>query len=179
MKKIILLINSLIAIAFTQTICAQQWLTAENNLVGGELLGSLNSQPLNIVTNNTSRIYVTPTGRIGIGTQAPISLLTVKGAAASTPAASWVPGSAGIASFNEGVNVEQILATAANSGARPVFFGMKARGTLAAPAVVNNNDYLFSFLASGYDGTAFQNSAAVDFFADAAPSANNLPARIS
>ncbi|MCW3110029.1 MAG: hypothetical protein JWQ09_4535 [Segetibacter sp.] len=55
-----------------QQASAQQWLTAGNNLVGGEFLGSLNSQPLNIVTNGTSRIYVTPTaGNVGIGTTAP------------------------------------------------------------------------------------------------------------
>src|SRR4051812_26332519 len=55
---------------------AQQWLTSGNNLVGGETLGSLNSQPVNIVTNNISRIYVTPTGNVGIGTAAPIKGFT-------------------------------------------------------------------------------------------------------
>ncbi len=36
-----------------------------------------------------------------------------------------------------------------------------------------------SFLSSGYDGTAFQNPAAIDFFVDGVPCAGNVPARIS
>src|SRR3954465_5569092 len=83
-----ILLTSVLVLSFEKA-SAQQWLTAGNNLVGGEMLGSLNSQPLNIVTNNTSRIYVTPPGRGGIGTQTPAKFLTVKGAG-SAPAASWV-----------------------------------------------------------------------------------------
>ena len=36
-----------------------------------------------------------------------------------------------------------------------------------------------SMLASGYDGTAFQNPATIDFFVDGTPTAGNVPARIS
>ncbi|MCW3111536.1 MAG: hypothetical protein JWQ09_6042, partial [Segetibacter sp.] len=60
-----ILFISVLVFSFEKT-SAQQWLTAGNNLVGGEKLGSLNAQPVNIVTNNASRIYVTPTGNVGI-----------------------------------------------------------------------------------------------------------------
>ncbi|GBD07662.1 hypothetical protein HRbin21_01493 [bacterium HR21] len=47
------------------------WLLTGNTLSGGEVLGSLNAQPLVVVTNGTERLRVTATGGVGIGTNAP------------------------------------------------------------------------------------------------------------
>src|SRR5438067_5161014 len=80
LKVFTLCILSISVLVFPyQKASAQQWLTAGNNLVGTEKLGSLNSQPLNIVTANTSRIYVTPVGKVGLGTTAPLSRLEAFG----------------------------------------------------------------------------------------------------
>ncbi len=134
---------------------------------------------------NGTHIYNTNTGKVGIGTGAtavPPGTLTVKGSG-GVPASSWV--SAGAPLFvgygETGIgNADYILNMgAAAANARPVFIGRRSRGTLAAPTVVSNNDFLMSFLASGYDGTAFQNPAGIDFYVDGVPSAGSVPARIS
>ena len=101
----------------------------------------------------------------------------------NTPATKWVTtGVPLITGYGEQAsgNADQILAMASTlQGARPVILGRRSRGTLAAPAVVAANDYVVSFLASGYDGSGFQNTAAIDFYVDGTPSVNNVPIRLS
>lgn len=101
----------------------------------------------------------------------------------SFPAVPWVnAGSSVLAGFGENAagNADLILAIASNiTNARGSFLGRKARGTLAIPTAVQANDFLASLLASGYDGSAFQNPASIDIFADGTPSAGNVPGRIS
>ncbi len=101
----------------------------------------------------------------------------------SVPTASWInAGTPPFVSYAENAvgNGDHIVTMASNlSGARPVIIGRRSRGTLAVPTAVGNNDYLYSNLVSGFDGTAFQNPAAVDYFVDGTPSAGNVPARIS
>ncbi len=134
---------------------------------------------------NGTHIYNTNTGKVGIGTGAtlvPPGALTVKGSG-GVPASSWVSAGAPLfVGYGETTigNADYILNMgAAAANARPVFIGRRSRGTLAAPTVVSNNDFLMSFLASGYDGTAFQNPAGIDFYVDGVPSAGSVPARIS
>jgi hypothetical protein len=134
---------------------------------------------------NGTHIYNTNTGKVGIGTGAtavPAGTLTVKGSG-GVPASSWVSAGAPLfVGYGETTigNADYILNMgAAAANARPVFVGRRSRGTLAAPTVVSNNDFLMSFLASGYDGTAFQNPAGIDFYVDGVPTAGSVPARIS
>ena len=101
----------------------------------------------------------------------------------STPVSSWVSaGTPLFAGYGEAAvgNADYILSMASTSNnARPVFVGRRSRGTLAAPTVLANNDFIMSFLSSGYDGAAFQNPATIDFFVDGTPTAGNVPTRIS
>jgi hypothetical protein len=53
------------------------WLLTGNTLSGGEVLGSLNPQPLVLVTNNTEQMRITAAGDVGIGTNAPAARLDV------------------------------------------------------------------------------------------------------
>jgi hypothetical protein len=53
------------------------WLLTGNTLSGGEVLGSLNLQPLVLVTNNTERVRITAAGDVGIGTSMPGARLDV------------------------------------------------------------------------------------------------------
>ena len=126
---------------------------------------SANAQWLTSGTN----IYNSNTGKVGIGTgttTVPSGLLTVKGAG-SVPAASWVAAGAPLfTGFGETAvgNADYILAMASTSNnGRPVFVGRRSRGTLALPTPLVSNDFIMSMLASGYDGTAFQNPATIDF----------------
>jgi len=56
------------------------WKLAGNNLTGTEKLGSLNNTDLQIVTNNTTRLFVRRSGYVGIGTSLPLQKLHVVGA---------------------------------------------------------------------------------------------------
>jgi hypothetical protein len=53
------------------------WLLTGNTLSGGEVLGSLNPQPLVLVTSNVERMRITATGDVGIGTSTPAARLDV------------------------------------------------------------------------------------------------------
>ena len=177
----------MVAIAAIATIfifqsATAQWGTAGNAATTSNFLGTTNNVSLRIRTNNVQRMIVDSLGRVGIGIALPKQILTVKGSG-SVPSAVWVNAGAPLfAGYGETTvgNSDYILSMASStSNARPVFIGRRGRGTLAAPTVVANNDYLMSFLSSGYDGSAFQNPAAIDFYVDGAPSAGNVPARIS
>ena len=162
---------------------AQTWNQTGDAVASGTTkLGTTNAFPLNLTTNNVSRLVIDATGKVGLSTAPGLSLLTMKGAG-STPAASWISSGAPLfAGFGETTpgNADfnlMMASTAAN--ARGVMGMKRARGTLAAPAAVALNDQLGSLLVSGFDGTNFQGAAAVDFFADGTPSAGSVPARIS
>jgi hypothetical protein len=133
---------------------------------------------------NGTHIYNTNSGKVGIGTgtTTPAGALTVKGSG-GVPASSWVNSGAPLfAGFGEQTvgNADYILSLASTlANARPVFIGRRSKGTLAAPAAVANNDFLMSFLASGYDGSSFQNPAGIDFYVDGVPLLGSVPARIS
>lgn len=163
---------------------AQDWHLAGNSDASATTskMGTTNNIPLRLFTNNSERLRINTNGKVGIGTTSPIGKLTVFNNG-STPAGSWVSaGSPLFVGYGESTvgNGDYILSLASNTyNARGVFIGRRARGTLAAPSVVANNDFLTSFLASGYDGSAFQNPATIDFFVDGTPSAGNVPARIS
>jgi hypothetical protein len=45
-----------------------QWSTSGNSATGTEVLGTTNSEPLTIITNNTTQMLIKPDGTIGIGT---------------------------------------------------------------------------------------------------------------
>ncbi len=184
MKRILFFVQiavCCVASLVAQKTSAQSWLTAGNTLVGGETLGSLNNQPVNIVTNSTSRLFISGAGKVAVGTTTPVGFLTVKGNG-SSPSSVWGAGflySQALVKTTQGA-ADFLLSLASDlSGARPIFLGRRARGTLAAPTVPLLNDYLSSFIGSGYDGTAFQLPASVDFFVDGATSAGNVPARIA
>ncbi len=160
-----------------------QWnLTGNSNATATSYVGTTNGIPLRLGTKALARVTIDSTGRVGVGTSTPVNILTVKGAG-STPAASWVSAGAPLfVGFGETTvgNADFILGMgAAAANARPVFIGRRSRGTLAVPGAVVSNDNLMSFLASAYDGTGFQNPASIDFYADGAPTAGNVPGRIS
>lgn len=175
------LLSALITVLFFVQASAQTWDQTGNALTSASKFGSTNAQSVNFITNNLQRMKLDSIGRLGLGT-APVNLFTLKGPG-STPASSWVTsGTPLVMAFGETTpgNADFVLNMAsANSAARGVMVFKRARGTLAAPAALVNNDYLGSLLAGGYDGSNFQGPAAVDFFVDGTPSAGNLPARIS
>jgi len=83
-KLIILLLTMLQQISIAQT---GSWKLAGNSLTGTEKLGSKNNFPINFITNNSTRMTLTTSGNVGIGTNAPEGNLHVfRGSAGSVSA---------------------------------------------------------------------------------------------
>src|SRR6266542_5995417 len=78
---IILLLMVLQQISFAQT---GSWKLAGNSLAGTEKLGSKNNFPLNFITNNITRMSLTTSGQLGIGTTAPEGNLNIFRGSAGT-----------------------------------------------------------------------------------------------
>lgn len=55
--------------------------------------------------------------------------------------------------------------------------GRKARGTRAAPAVLQTNDYQGAFVSSGYDGSAYQQTGYIAWITASSPSAGSVPSK--
>jgi hypothetical protein len=181
------LLSVLFCLLITSLVKAQNsspyWsLTGNSNASTSSKLGTTNLVPLRLFTNNLERLRIDPTGKVGIGTITLPGKLTLFNNG-STPASNWVNlGSPIFVGFSEaaGGNGDFILAMASNTRTtRPNFIARRARGTLVAPLAVANNDFISSLQASGYDGSAFQNPANIDFFVDGTPSSGNVPVRIS
>ena len=60
----------------------------------------------------------------------------------------------------------------------PMYLGLKSRGKLGAPSVVQNGDFLLSLEAYGYDGATQQRGGILRFEVDGAPGAGDLPTRM-
>src|SRR5437868_6485342 len=71
MSKYLLMQFLLIIVGSLQSLNAQNWLIDGNNATSSSLLGTLNSQPLVIITKNGERIRIDTFGRVGIGTSLP------------------------------------------------------------------------------------------------------------
>lgn len=162
---------------------SQSWNIGGNgNATNASKLGTTNGTPLKFFTNNQERMRIDASGKVGIGTTTPLNPLTVQ-LNGSSPASLWLSGGGSLPAFigfGENQATGFNLATAADApGYRPVLNTRRSRGTLSGPTVVAYNDYLASFVSSGYDGTSFQNPATIDFYVDSIPTAGNVPARIS
>ena len=187
MRKQFLYAAAAAAFFSLQQAAAQSWvLTGNANATAASILGTTNSTPLRLHTNDQERVTIDPNGKVGIGLSSPIGRLTLlnnTGATPIIPAGSWVttasPMLASYADAGSGNGDFYLLQASNATTTRSNIINRRARGTLAAPLVVQNNDYIGSFQASGYDGSAFQNAANIDFFVDGAPSAGNVPLRIA
>jgi Chaperone of endosialidase len=101
------------------------------------------SASINFMTGSVSRLLVSNSGNIGIGTVTPAANLEVSNSSGTTPVGS-VLGS----SFT------------GSSSAGTLFIGRKARGTSAAPTAVLSGDILAGFAAQGYGATGFSGTRA-------------------
>lgn len=78
---------------------------------------------------------------------------------------------------NYAIGLAGVVASA-SQGQRPVFKGVRSRGTLANPTAPNNGDFVLSFLGAIYDGATTQATAMVNFKVDGTVSTNVAPQSI-
>lgn len=90
------------------------WTLSGNTLSGSEVLGSANSFPIKFVTNNTEKMRITETGKVGIGTSTPDAKLTI-----GTPGATW---------NNFGITSDSRIGVVNGSGSRGAMI-MESAGT--------------------------------------------------
>jgi hypothetical protein len=80
---------------------------------------------------------------------------------------------------NQNTTSHQLISFGDNQFFRPVFSGIKARGTLASPLAVQSGDFITTFLSLAFDGTSIQASAGLFFDAESNASAGNAPQQIN
>src|SRR5437868_14067022 len=79
MRKLFFFTTLIFTLSSFQNLFAQNWLTAGNTAPAGSKLGTLNAQPLVVITKNGERLRIDTFGRVGIGTTTPAvsALLTL------------------------------------------------------------------------------------------------------
>lgn len=120
-------------------------------------------------------------GNVGLGTANPQARIEALGEGASDPASVWFSDATfGISFLDDQQQTSQLNAYAGSGQTqRPLFFCRRARGTLASPSAVLDDDWQCSIIASGYDGTSFQQGASINFETDGAVSTGNVPTRLT
>lgn len=103
-------------------------------------------------TNKYAIVVPNGGGSVGIGTTTPIGTLNVVG---SSP------------------NYIDRISNVSNEGA--VFIHRRARGTVAAPAAVQNGDELAKFLVAGYDGSSYLWMGGISAIVNGAVAAGSIP----
>jgi hypothetical protein len=95
----------------------------------------------------------------------------------NAPVIALLGSGAGFAFSGQGAqwSAHQIVASSGSASDSPVWWGKRARGTLATPTTVASGDTVFSFIAGGFDGVSVNNSAELRFAIDGTVSTNAVP----
>jgi hypothetical protein len=72
-----------------------------------------------------------------------------------------------------------LIASNNDNRERPVFKGVRSRGTILNPTAVANGDDVLTFLAAPFDGTTTHGTAGIFFQVDGVVSTSTIPTRIS
>jgi len=122
-------------------------------------------------------IVVKPDGKVGLNTLAPAAPFEIHVDGSST-AASLISSDDFILSKESGPTAFAGIVAASAAGARMVFKGTRARGSLNAPIAPSDGDYTFSLLGSVFDGTTTRATAGIEMRVDGSVSSGVAPQRI-
>lgn len=148
---------------------------SDNQIVIGDvshtsiLIGGVDFSAIGGVVNGTftARVYTPEYFAAGVDNVAP----TVNGAAY---AGKFVAHADADTEFNVGAC---FAGTTAAVGAR--HFAWRSRGTLAAPAIVSNGDYLWQQYACGFDGTDYATAGWIGFNVNGTPGNDDMPGQFN
>jgi hypothetical protein len=130
-------------------------------------------------TGGTEKARLTSAGLFGVGTNVPLATVHASDGNAVGAVITAALSTAGITSTSQSNKSIGSVVASNTVTDRPLFTATRARGTLNTPTAVILNDNIGDLLFSGYDGTAFQNSAGIFGFVDGAVSSGVVPMRVS
>ena len=142
------------------------WHITGNTGIGlANFLGTINNADLKFRTNNTEKANLTTNGILAVGN-------------ATMGMNPNITGYDLVGSFSNGYGY---IATHSieNATYADYFANTKARGTGAAPLIVQNNDYVGGLFSSAYDGANYQWMTSILSNVDGVPAAGNMPGRLT
>jgi hypothetical protein len=118
-------------------------------------------------------------GYIGLGTDQPLTPLHLHVGGGAQPASALVTSDDFMISKNAAAAGFSGTVAGHPAGARMVFKGTRARGTVDTPAAVEDGDEVISLLGAIYDGSAVRATAQISLTADGTSTEGAAPQRIS
>jgi hypothetical protein len=119
----------------------------------------------------------TTTDDVGIQMSNPVSALHIGDGNNTVSSALYTTDIVNVSAQNTAPGVN-IISAGTSQYNRGVFKATRAKGSLATPLTVANNDYVFSLLGAAYNGTANYATAGVEMFVDGTVSSSAVPQRI-
>jgi len=130
-------------------------------------IGTTDNQMVKFKANNIEHLRMTAAGRFGMN--------------AVSPMGTYYPYHRLEIQDSTGLNSDIIIRTSSSAGSSgvPAWVSMKSNGSLQAPTIVVQNDYLGEQYFMGYDGANFLLAAKIDAFVDGTPGLWDMPGRLS
>jgi hypothetical protein len=119
----------------------------------------------------------TTTDDVGIQMSNPVSALHIGDGNNTLSSALYTTDIVNVSAQNTAPGVN-IISAGTSQYNRGVFKATRAKGSLATPLTVVNNDYVFSLLGAAYNGTANYATAGVEMFVDGTVTSTLVPQRI-
>ncbi len=150
------------------------------NAKGSDLLiGTSDSFNLNLETNNSTKVTITSSGKVGIGTTDPSSNLHIA-YTTGIPASSLVTSDALVITSQSTAPGLSIISSGNSATHRGVFKCVRSRGTLESPTAPLLNDSTFALIGTIFDGiSSNQATALIEMKVDGNVSDQIAPQRIS
>lgn len=142
----------------------------DNITINGNNITSTNTNGvINLFPDGTGAVVINPYLTVGNSTQN--NTETINGSAITSVIAAEAEGATDLGGLQDHRHSD-----VAGFGAH--ILGLRSRGDHTTPTVVQNNDNLIRFVAAGFDGTDYAQSAEIRMNVDNTPGANDMPGRI-
>jgi Chaperone of endosialidase len=163
-------------------------LSIQKKLVVGAKYASKSANRLEVHSNGKVHLSVDGTGKVGVGTSTPQNIFHVEGRTQlngrlfintkdgmpDTPNSNLSFGQiTAVSESQDSSDIDIVLYE--DSGFSPWLNFGKARGTIASPANLQQNDGLFKIVGSAYSNNDFYESGDIELSIDGVPSSTSIP----